>query len=375
MIKRLDANVCLTHNDVCIDITIEDNTIETKVYEKDQYTETLYTDTLDKEQEYYQNILLKFGLSETDAKTISTFAIYNHEKTDDIRLTLPNDTHDNCYDKLISTITNKDKSLIKKEELEILAGKLDSICTYDNYIRLSNEEKKYYTRSLCNYSKSILKYHRLIAKLLNDYKEFADPDLTFYMECNKLKLEQKLYEPFRVTECIDLEHYNDLKCNCLSFKDLYSDDNFKKMFEGIDMSKYLNKTISFDRLKKIVQDNLKLKYTYLKNQNKTKTAIRKIASCLINNFDNGDVFNNINDNDLQTIMAEDWFTSEHKIENKTSENTIENDIYRLLYTNSKLDNNTLNQLYNEDNNKIVAHTDIIDLIVRFLKYTTEDDIL
>lgn len=31
--------------------------------------------------------------------------------------------------------------------------------------------------------------------------------------------------------------------------------------------------------------------------------------------------------------------------------------------------------YNEDNNKIVCHTDIIDLIVRFLNHTTEDDIL
>lgn len=41
MIKRLDANVCLTHNDVCIDITIEGNTIATKVYAKGQYTETL----------------------------------------------------------------------------------------------------------------------------------------------------------------------------------------------------------------------------------------------------------------------------------------------------------------------------------------------
>lgn len=384
MVKTLNANVYLTHNNVRINITIEDNAIAIKVYEKGQYTNTLHTDTLDKEQEYYQNMLTKFRLSETDAKTISMFAIYNHEKTDDIRLTLPNDAYDNCYEKLISAITNKDKSLIKKEELEILASKLDLICTYNNYMKLSNEEKKCYTRSLCNYSKSILKYHRLIAKLLNDYKEFADPDLTLYMECNKLKLEQKLYEPFHVTECIDLEHYEDLKCNCLSFKDLYGDDNFKKMFKGINMSKYLNNTMSLDKLKKIVQDNLKLKYTYLKNQNKTKTEIRKIASCLINNFDSDDMFNNINDNDLQTVTAEDWFTSEHKIknetsehkiENETSENKIENDIYKLLYTHSNLDNDILNQLYNEGNNKIVCHTDIIDLIVRFLNNTTEDDIL
>lgn len=212
MIKTLNANVCLTHNDICVNITIEDNTIAMKVYEKGQYTDTLHTDTLDKEQEYYQNLLTKFGLSETDAKTISMFAIYNHEKTDDIRLTLPNNACDNCYEKLISAITNEDKSLIKKEELEVLAGKLDTICTYDNYMRLSNEEKQYYTQSLCNYSNGILKYHRLISKLLNDYKGFADQDLTFYMECNKLKLEQKLYEPFHITEHIDLEHYNDLQC-------------------------------------------------------------------------------------------------------------------------------------------------------------------
>lgn len=364
MVKTLDANVCLTHNDVCIDITINDNTIAMKVYEKGQYT--LHTDTLDKEQEYYQSMLTKFGLSETDAKTISMFAIYNHEKTDDIRLTLPNNACDNCYEKLISAITNKDKSLIKKEELEILAGKLDSICTYDNYMKLSNNEKKCYTRSLCNYSKSILKYHRLIAKLLNDYKEFADPDLTFYMECNKLKLEQKLYEPFHVTEYIDLEHYDNLKCNCLSFKDLYDDDNFKKMFKNIDMSKYLNNTMSLNKLKQLIQDNIKLKYTYMKDQNKTNTAIHKIASCLINNFDSDDMFNNINDDDLQTITAEDWFTSEHKIEN---------DIYELLYTHSSLEDDILKQIYNEDNNKIVCHTDIIDLIVRFLNNTTEDDIL
>lgn len=364
MVKTLDANVYLTHNDVCIDITINDNTIAMKVYEKGQYT--LHTDTLDKEQEYYQSMLTKFGLSETDAKTTSMFAIYNHEKTDDIRLDLPNNSYDNCYEKLISAITNKDKSLITKEELNILAGKLDSICTYDNYMKLSNNEKKCYTRSLCNYSKSILKYHRLIAKLLNDYKEFTDPDLTFYMECNKLKLEQKLYEPFHVTEYIDLEHYEDLKCNCLNFKNLYDDDNFKKMFKNIDMSKYLNKTISFDKLKKIVQDNLKLKYTYTKNQNKTNTAIRKIASYLINNFDSDDVFKSINNDDLQIITAEDWFTSEHKIEN---------DIYELLYTHSSLEDDILKQIYNEDNNKIVCHTDIIDLIVRFLNNTTEDDIL
>ena len=40
---------------------------------------SLYTDTLDKEQEYYQNILIKFELSETDTKTISMFAIYNRQ--------------------------------------------------------------------------------------------------------------------------------------------------------------------------------------------------------------------------------------------------------------------------------------------------------
>ena len=77
MVKTLDANVCLTHNDVCIDITINDNTITMKVYEKSQYT--LHTDTLDKKQEYYQSMLIKFGLSETDAKTISMFAIYNRQ--------------------------------------------------------------------------------------------------------------------------------------------------------------------------------------------------------------------------------------------------------------------------------------------------------
>lgn len=132
------------------------------------------------------------------------------------------------------------------------------------------------------------------------------------------------------------------------------------------MSKYLNNTMSLNKLKKVVQDNLKVKYTYLKNQNKTQTAIRKIASCLINNFDNDDVFNNINEDNLQTIMTDDWFTNEHKIENDT---------YKLLYTHSNLDNDILNQLYNEDNNKIVCHTDIIDLIVRFLNNTTEDDIL
>ena len=139
MVKTLDANVCLTHNDVCIDITINDNTIAMKVYEKGQYI--LHADTLDKEQEYYQSMLTKFRLSETDTKTISMFAIYNHEKTDDIRLALPNNAYDNCYEKLISAITNKDKLLIKKEELEILAGKLNSICTYDNYMKLSNNEK------------------------------------------------------------------------------------------------------------------------------------------------------------------------------------------------------------------------------------------
>ena len=186
------------------------------------------------------------------------------------------------------------------------------------------------------------------------------------MECNKLKLEQKLYEPFHVTECIDLEHYEDLKCNCLSFKDLYGDDNFKKMFKNIDMSKYLNNTMSLNKLKQLMQDNLKLKYTYMKDQNKTNTAIRKIASCLINNFDSDDMFNNINGDDLQTITAEDWFTSEHKIKN---------DIYKLLYTHSSLEDDILKQIYNEDNNKIVCHTDIIDLIVRFLNNTTEDDVL
>lgn len=83
-------------------------------------------------------------------------------------------------------------------------------------------------------------------------------------------------------------------------------------------------------------------------------------------LDSDDMFNNINGDDLQTITAEDRFTSEHKIEN---------DIYELLYTHSSLEDDILKQIYNEDNNKIVCHTDIIDLIVRFLNNTTEDDIL
>lgn len=66
MIKTLDTTVCLTHNNVCIEITIEDNYISMSVYEKD--TNTLYPDTLDKKQEYYQNLLTKFGISEKNAK-------------------------------------------------------------------------------------------------------------------------------------------------------------------------------------------------------------------------------------------------------------------------------------------------------------------
>lgn len=367
MIKTLSANVCLTHNNVCMDIQIEDNNISMKVYKEGQHTNTLHTDTLDKEQEYYQSLLTKFGLSETDAKVMSMFAIFNYTKTDDIRIILPKDAYDNCYNKLISAITNKDKSIITKEELEILTGKLDITCTYDNYMKLSNEEKQCYERSLHNYSKSILRYHRLIAKLLNNYKEFADKDITFYMECNKLKLEQKPYESFHVNEHIDIEHYNDLHCNCLSFKDISDEEEFKKIFKGIDMSKYLKQTMSLNKLKKLIQNNIKLKYTYVKSGDKEKQAVRKVAYHLIENFNHDNVFNNISDDYLQIIMAENWLTSEN-------ENSVNKDLYNLLYTDSKLDNDILKQLYNESNNKIVCHTDIIDLIIRFLKHTTEDDI-
>lgn len=101
--------------------------------------------------------------------------------------------------------------------------------------------------------------------------------------------------------------------------------------------------------------------------NKEKQAVRKVAYHLIENFNHDNVFNNINDDYLQIIMAENWLTSEN-------ENSVNKDLYNLLYTDSKLDNDILKQLYNESNNKIVCHTDIIDLIVRFLKHTTEDDV-
>lgn len=118
MIKTLTASVCLTHNNVCIDITIDENTISMKVYEENQYTDTLHTDTLDKEQEYYQSMLTKFGLSETDAKAISMFAIYKTTKIDNIRVALPLHADIICRDKLMSAITGKDKSLIKKRRLK-----------------------------------------------------------------------------------------------------------------------------------------------------------------------------------------------------------------------------------------------------------------
>lgn len=51
MIKILNTTVCLTHNKVCINITIEDNYISLNVYEKDTYP--IHIDTLDKKQEYY----------------------------------------------------------------------------------------------------------------------------------------------------------------------------------------------------------------------------------------------------------------------------------------------------------------------------------
>lgn len=67
MIKPLNTTVCLTHNNVYIEITIEDNYISINIYEKD--ANTLYPDTLDKKQEYYQNLLTKFGLSEKRRKS------------------------------------------------------------------------------------------------------------------------------------------------------------------------------------------------------------------------------------------------------------------------------------------------------------------
>ena len=108
-------------------------------------------------------------------------------------------------------------------------------------------------------------------------------------------------------------------------------------------------------------------YTYVKSGDKEKQAVRKVAYHLIENFNHDNVFNNINDDYLQIIMAENWLTSKN-------ENSVNKDLYNLLYTDSKLDNDILKQLYNESNNKIVCHTDIIDLIVRFLKHTTEDDV-
>jgi hypothetical protein len=366
MIKTLNATVSLTHNSVCIDITIEDNYISMNVYEKD--TNTLYPDTLDKKQEYYQNLLTKFGLSDKDAKAISMYAIFKSTKPEDIKLIRIRNTYDNCYNKLMSAITNKDKSLIKKEELEVLTDKLQMTCTYDDYKRLSNEEKKYYDRACKNWSKDTLRYHKLIAKLLNDYKEFADKDIPFYMECNKLKLEQKPNEPLHVTECVDTKHYNDLQCNCLSFKELDVDDSFKEMFKNIKMSKYLKHTISIDELNKIVQDNIKLTYKYQKDEDKRKKIIRDIASSILNNLNTDNVFNNINSDSLQTLNVDDWFTSDN-------ENDANRDIYTLVYTQSNLSDNVLKQLYNKDNDKIVVHTDIIDLIVRFLRHTTMDDII
>lgn len=73
-------------------------------------------------------------------------------------------------------------------------------CFYDDYKTLSNEEKRYYDRACKNWSKDTLRYHKLIAKLLNDYKEFTDKDIPFYMECDKLRLEQKSNEPLHVTD-------------------------------------------------------------------------------------------------------------------------------------------------------------------------------
>jgi hypothetical protein len=366
MIKTLDTTVCLTHNNICIEITIEDNYISMSVYEKD--TNTLYPNTLDKKQEYYQNLLTKFGISEKNAKTISMHAIFKSTKAEDIKLIRIRNVYNSCYDKLISAITNKDKSLIKKEELEILADKLQMTCTYDDYKKMSNEEKKYYDRACKNWSKDTLRYHKLIAKLLNDYKEFADKDIPFYMECDKLKLEQKPNKPLHVTECVDTKHYKDLQCNCLSFKDLDGDDEFKEMFKSIKMSKYLKHTMPIDKLNKIVQDNIKLTYKYRKDENKQNKIIRDIASSILNNIDKDDVFNNINSNSLQTLNVDDWFTSE----NETDANQ---DIYTLVYTQGNLSDNILEKLHNKDNEKTVAHTDIIDLIVRFLKHTTMDDII
>ena len=268
MIKILNTTVCLTHNKVCINITIEDNYISLNVYEKDTYP--IHIDTLDKKQEYYQNMLTKFGLSDKDAKAISMCAIFKSTKPEDIKLIRVRNVYDNCYDKLMSAITNKDKSLIRKEELEILADKLQMTCFYDDYSKMSNEEKKYYDRACKNWSKDTLRYHKLIAKLLNDYKEFADKDIPFCIECNKLKLEQKQNEPLHITECVDTKHCNDLQCNCLSFKDLDGDDEFKEMFKNIKMSKYLKRTISLDELNKIVQDNIKLTYNYRKDEDKRK---------------------------------------------------------------------------------------------------------
>lgn len=66
------------------------------------------------------------------------------------------------------------------------------LCTYNKYINLSTEEKKCYTRTFKDRSKNVIKCYKLIAKLLNKYKEFTTVNSTkFYMECAKLKLEKK----------------------------------------------------------------------------------------------------------------------------------------------------------------------------------------
>lgn len=138
------------------------------------------------------------------------------------------------------------------------------------------------------------------------------------------------------------------------------------MFKGINMSKYLKHTISINELKRLIDNNIQLEYTYVMDDYERQAVFRKIASDMISNFDSNDIFSNINNNDLQTIMSKKSFISKHEHEEG---------IYKLLCINSIISDDILNQLYNKDNNKVVYNADILDLVIRFLKHTTEDDIL
>lgn len=290
------------NKDMFFKILFEQNNIKIELYITHIYPDKEFDIYLYKNNAYQYhtgmpiseciNILNQFGLTNTKDVTNLT-KLHYAGSTEDIYACIDLYKIKKCKNRFKDAIINNTTLNLSDTEKHIVNDEYKEKYSYDKYLNLSPELQEYYY--LCNPYNNIgwhwpddIKY---VTDFVARYKHLiTDIDLTANLSVNNLldrtalKLETTKNSNknivLKINEVIPYKTYNtdEVECNTVKFNEL--NDTFKKFFNGIDSSKYMDVAVSIAQFKSTLDNE----YKYASYHHKLNEDIIKKQQAIMNNI-------------------------------------------------------------------------------------------